>query len=316
MAVMNLSRLQDEAGNRVRNSAITDAQWTIWANQAQNEIVTKVDLAHLEYEATFSTVAARRLYYLDQFLPGAIMSVVDQTTDIVLSPIEEKVLENIDADKNDSGSPRNYTLPGTTQIEGQPSAASTLRVVSASASDTTQQVRIRGLVGGQLDTELLSLNGTSNVDGTLSFSEVISISKDANTSGRITVTDVTGGTTLAVIPRFKNASEYQKMGLWPVPNSVLTIMVRGLRRPMDFVNAQDVPDLPEAFHEIILIGMVQRGFMYLRNDKRADEMKAYFEEGIKNLKESQAAKFETIPRLRGRPTRFSISVGRLPVDFE
>lgn len=317
MAEMNLSRLQDEAGTRIRNSAITDAQWTIWLNEAQSEVASKVDLAHLEHETTFSTTSATRVYYLDEFLPNSILSVVDQTNDQNLSIIDEKRIEVIDQDKDDSGSPVYYSLLGSSGVEGQPSAASTITIVSASASDTTQRVRIRGIVSSVQNYELLSLNGVTSVAGSLSFSSVTSITKDAVTVGRIQVTSTTGSTTLALIPRARFSVEYQKIGLWPVPNATLTIMVRGLRRPLDLVNAEDIPDLPETFHELVLIGALSRGHQYLYDFQRSNELVALFNAKIEDLKKKQANKFEMIHRLDGRPpTQIrKRTYGRLPPDY-
>lgn len=317
MAEMNLARLQDEAGTRIRNSAITDAQWNVWLNDAQSEIASKIDLAHLEHETTFATVSATRVYYLDEFLPNSILSVVDQTNNQNLSIIDEKRIELIDQDKDDSGSPFHYSLLGTSNVEGQPSSASVVTVSSASASDTTQRVRIRGLVSSVANYELLSLNGTSSVAGTLSFSSVTHITKDAVTVGRISATSNAAAVTLALIPRARFSVEYQKIGLWPVPSGAYTIMVRGLRRPLDLVNSEDIPDLPELFHELVLIGALIRGHQFLYDFQRSNELQALFNLRIEDLKKKQANKFEMINRLDGRPPKIlrTRTYGRLPPEY-
>ena len=56
----------------------------------------------------------------------------------------------------------------------QPASPSILTVASASTSDTTQQIIIYGLVSGSPQSETLALNGTTSVEGTLSFSKIFS----------------------------------------------------------------------------------------------------------------------------------------------
>ena len=75
----------------------------------------------------------------------------------------------------------------------QPEPASILTVASASSADTTQQVIIYGLAsGGSPQSETLLLNGTSSVEGTLSFSKIFGARIVGVTSGAVTVKDAAG----------------------------------------------------------------------------------------------------------------------------
>lgn len=77
----------------------------------------------------------------------------------------------------------------------QPSGATTVDVVSDSANDTTQSVTIENEDAGT--TETLALNGTTEVNGATSFSDIDSISLDAECEGTVTVS--IGGTTICTI---------------------------------------------------------------------------------------------------------------------
>jgi hypothetical protein len=316
MAATNLSRLRSEAASRVRNSGITDAQWNIWANHTQDYICGNVDFPHLIHRVPLSTVDSQRVYFMDDFIPGTIDSIVDETNSQVLVQEDEETLLIWDNERDDTGSVTHYSLDGVTNYEDQPSAASTIDIVSSSASDTTQKVRIKGVVGGAINYELLTLNGTSTVTGTLSFSEVLQITKDNTTVGAITVSDTTGSDTLALIPRFRYASEYQRINFYPVPDGVATLSVRGYRRPLDLINDEDIPDLPENFHELVILGMQARAHEYLFDFKRSNELMTIMDARIDKFVRQSSNRIAKITRIKGRPRSMSIEVGRFPPEYE
>lgn len=77
----------------------------------------------------------------------------------------------------------------------QPDTAATVTVVSTSASDTTQSVTIES--EGAAESETLSLNGTTEVDGATSFSDIDAIYLDADMVGDLVVS--IGGTEICRI---------------------------------------------------------------------------------------------------------------------
>lgn len=278
---MNLDRLLSEAGQRLRNQGISDAQLTIWANNAVEEIASRARFTHLFSDEEVTTEANLRTYYLRDIMHGQITLIVDETSEQEVYPKDERELIRMDLNRDDTGDPCYYSVTGVEQFERQLSSASTITVVSSDSGDTTQKVRIRGVVGGAEDYELLSLNGATNVTGTKSFTEIRGISKDAVTDGKVTVTD--GTNTLAVIPRSRFSQEYQEFNLTPVPDAAYSLRVFGYRRPMDMVNDEDVPEIPESFHELILMGIQKRGHEYLYDFNRANELMAIMLQKEKDL---------------------------------
>lgn len=73
---------------------------------------------------------------------------------------------------------------------GQPDAGTTLEVVSSSADDTTQTLTIEDEGAGT--TEDVSLNGTTTVTTTETFSDIDALELDAETTGDVTVSDGSG----------------------------------------------------------------------------------------------------------------------------
>lgn len=314
MPVYNLARLQDEAATRVRNSAISDAQWTIWANAAQAEVASKIDLPSLSYSVALSTVDGTRSYYLDEFLPGSIVKIVDETNERDLIEVDDTDLVRKDLDRDEEGAPTHYSCDGIFTVEAQPSAATVVSAVSASASDTTQKVMVRGLVSGALDYELITLTGTTQVSTTKQFSELFQVSKDAVTVGKITVKSATQ--TFSVIPRAELATEYLRINCYPVPDAVYTMRSYGYRRPMELVSSEDFSELPVDFHELIVFGMQKRAHDSLYDFDRGDKLQAYIDYKIRELVNYASRKANYVPRLKGRPRRDVVSVGRFPSEFE
>ena|SRR5690606_35710101 len=57
--------------------------------------------------------------------------------------------------------------------------------------------------------------------------------------------------------------------LWPRPDQEYSITVRYEKSLSDLINANDEPDLPRSWHEIILLGAVFRGFLEFGDNNRA-----------------------------------------------
>lgn len=76
-------------------------------------------------------------------------------------------------------------------------APGVLDVVSSAGGDTTQSLTVYGLDGGgAVISETIALNGTTNVQGLVSFTKVIACRLDAATAGTVTVSDFPISTTL------------------------------------------------------------------------------------------------------------------------
>lgn len=86
------------------------------------------------------------------------------------------------------------------EITAQILATGVVRVVSASAADTTQQVVVYGLdASDAAQRETINLNGTSTVDGLLPFSKVYGARVVGTTAGIVTLSDAVLPTTILTI---------------------------------------------------------------------------------------------------------------------
>lgn len=281
---LNLTHLRDELANRVKHADFSTTRKDYFINGSQDDIALDIDCDHLQQTETFTSVSGTAAYNL-QYDFNKILSVVDTSNDIDLIVVTKAELEEVDPALDDSGTPYYFSIDGISWVYTQPSSASAITVVSSSASDTSQKVRLSGLVNSIEDTELLSLNGTTEVTGTKSFSRLDQVAKDETTTGNITVK--AGATTLVTIPSFKLAKQYQTITLWTKPSSALNYIVRGYRRPRPMVNIQDYPDYPEMFHELVLFGALIRANLDLFRLTVAKEIKLRYYDPMKETLQKQ-----------------------------
>lgn len=261
MAVLNLAMLRTELGQKIKKTNIATARVDRWLNMGVDDVIRALDADHLVTETTITTASGIRLYFVPDCLPNGIISVVDTTNDIILSKIDEEDVERIDPDRNDSGNARFYNGFGFTEYEGVPLSASTVDIVSASASDTTQQVRISGLINNVLDDELITLNGTTVATGSSLFSAIYGVRKTATTLGRVTVNvNDASNTVIAYIAPDALIRQYQPFRVWNVPDAADSLRVRFYRQARPMINVEDVPDVSShEFHELVLIAAAIRG---------------------------------------------------------
>jgi hypothetical protein len=104
----------------------------------------------------------------------------------------------------------------------------TLIVDSSSTADTTQSVVIYGLsAAGAYQTETLALNGTTDVNGTLTFSKVIGARVIGTTIGTVTITDTNPTAVLAIAPGLNGSKGLANCATNYVSNSKVTLVSDG-----------------------------------------------------------------------------------------
>lgn len=319
MPFLRLTDLRTELALRLRQPALSSAQRDLWLNMAQDDIATYLDPAHLVIPFTFTTVSGTRKYFLDQIEYLKVLSLRDTSNVIDLDEATMQELECWDPDYSDTGTSRIYVLQGYEYVRAQPSTATTVSIVSSSAADTTQAVRINGLVSGAPTSESISLNGTTSAAGsttwdagTVNTLTIFSAVKNATTTGRVTVTS--GSDTLAIIPPSLFAEERQPIFLWPEPSAANTMRGHALRRPRKMVNAEDFPDYPPEWHELVVIGAAVKGHLSMFNFKAADEIyQKYFLPFVLRLTQQQSNfRGKHSPVINGTDPRLSNPLFNVP----
>lgn len=287
MARLSLADIRAEVKARVHDSTLTNAQVDRWANIAQDGIIRKIDPGWLEDTCTFSTVADQRKYFIEDVEFYKVKGMVDETSRWQLTQVAEKYIEETDPALIRKGRPYLYTMYGTQPFEADLPAANTITVVSSSAADTAQTVLIRGEdAAGTPIKEVLTLNGAVAVNGTTSFTKLTHISKSDATTGYVTVYSVDGlvTTTHVIIPADQLERHYQPIALYPIPTDVRTIRVRYIRQTKMLTEEEDTPDLPDMWHDLVMIGTLIQAHEYLYEFEKAVELKGQMAGMEQNLK--------------------------------
>ena len=255
MYTVNLGDIKSEVKGKIHNSSLNDIKLNRWANLAQDYVWTYADLKSAEYNSTFSCVANKEIYYIDANI-GRIKSMVNVTNEYPMTETSENTLNDIDPARTNTGTPAFYSLFGKSEVSAQPSIASQITIVSSSAADTTQSVRIIGLVSGVETAENKALNGIvpATTTATFAINGILGVRLSAACAGNITVS--AGAATLVIIPVGKLYKMYQPVKLAPIPSGTDSIRVCYIQGPRPMISDYDIPDLPPEFHSLVIMGTI------------------------------------------------------------
>lgn len=221
-----------------------------------------------------------------------VLNIDDAVNQRSIYDISARTFDTQYAGNTDTGDPYRAYILGKFGVERQPSSASAVTVVSDSASDsTTSFVTITGFVSGQLQQETLTLNGTSSVAGSKSFTSIERIVKHANSgitiAGTITATSNAGAITLCVIPPQYKSPTHLWFEFHPIPTSALTYTVRADMRKPDLIADSDWPDIDEDFHSMIVWGAGAQVLPNAGKGPQADRMAADYQRSMGNISGSE-----------------------------
>jgi len=212
----------------------------------------------------------------------------------------ERDILNIDPDLSDTGSPDVYSIVGYAEVQAQFDGASTIKVVSSSASDITQTVRIRGLVSGIETTEAITLVGTTPATSTNTYdaNQDLLVRLSDACVGNVTVTDTEDSGTLAVIPVGWLRRPMMKIAFYPVPSATDTMKVLIYRNPYYLTDDEDTPDLPSGWENLVLTGALIEAHRYAYEFDVADKMEASFARDVNQLTKQQGDSRNTNRNIR------------------
>lgn len=199
---------------------------------------------------TFDTVASQEAYLLPR-LVGEVYGLKSSASPYSMSVIREDDFDKYVPNPTSEGNPQFARLFEMVGVDEQPSSASIVTVVSSSTSDTTQKVLVKGLVGSYLDTEELSLNGTTAVNGAKSFSAIYAVTKSAETVGRVSLTSNAGGVTNVVLGTQDRTVRMRKLRLYPIPSAAVTISVKNFGLPPALTQAYEDTEIPNRWDYVI-----------------------------------------------------------------
>lgn len=246
--MLNFDGLKTESGallERSDNAILTKLGYFL--NDGYRYIAGYRPWAALLRQQTFDSVAD-----LDYFITGAevdqVIDISQRSTPIVLALQRYYALlsKNFDAMSLAAGNPITASPMGDIGIMAALAADGKISVVSDSALDTTQKVRIQGYSANLVPiTELVTLTGTSAATTTATFSSKEGFeprfAKDGDTVGTITIS--AGSVTIGRIAPLEKDVRYKKWKVWPAFQSSITMYLTFKKRITALVNAEDMPEL-------------------------------------------------------------------------
>lgn len=175
--------------------------------------------------------------------------ILDSNKDLLLASTPSMFFKrNFDILDN-SSNPFQFTIIGTSPFKRPITTAETLVFVSSDAADTTPIVQVWGLVNGEEINESITMNGTTNVTSSNTFSRVTRIGtdtsvEDSSRAGNITVTGTTSSTEYAVIKAHEFDSRYQVLRLQDGASAGTTLSVFYKKKVQRLINDGDSLEIP------------------------------------------------------------------------
>lgn len=253
-------------------------------NLTLKKFYLKLDLRTELTSATLSTVASTANYYLDSRVMK-LLNMVETTDQDLLEYMtrEQFELRYPYPASTETGQPTTYVDLGKVKCSTQPTSASTLSVVSSSASDiTSYYVLVKGISSGRLVKERLLLTGATPVVSTNSYTEVLSITKDA-TNGTVTVTSNSGVVTnITLLPTDKER-EFFKIRLYPLPDDAYTIAYSFYPLPEELTYDEESVPLPDTAVEAFINECIST-LLFQQGDKK---FTAWSSKGIDSILDTE-----------------------------
>jgi hypothetical protein len=259
----------------VATDAAVIARIKRYVNEGHGKILRRPDFKTLRNGTlNFTSVASQAEYGFAQAF-DLINTITQISNDRYLNVRTLDWLRQIDPGQRMSGTPTDYVDCGWQPVFREPDSTG-LWIASSAAGDTTQTVRIRGIrANGDVQQNVnTTLTGTTRaaVGGGSALTDYVWIEAftlSAAAVGVVSLYDAAAaGNELARIPIGLQSARWKIGRLWPTPSAALEYVVDGQLSVYTLVNDDDVPMLPERFHESLETYARMRWYRYLGDTDR------------------------------------------------
>ena len=263
---------------------------TAYLNKSHQAILREPSLLRLRdtlSPLTFASVASQAIYGLPSQL-ARVYAVSERDNDRDLQSMTLADLRAGDPGLTSSGTPWAFVPLGYGPTK-YAIATTGVWVASSDAADTTQVARVDGVRSGGLQTgdQTATLTGTTRVQ-IGSFTDYVDIQAiiiSAVGVGLISFYDASSsGNTLAEIPIGATSPRYFRVQLFPTPASAITYYVDGQLHIPSLAQTNDVPMLPEEFHDMLAAYARMREYERLGDDARMSNAGGEYELALSRLK--------------------------------
>jgi hypothetical protein len=201
-----------------------------------------------------------------------------------------------------TGSPFYYRLWEEEGVSTRLAEADTIDIISSSTSDTsTYKISIVGYnSNGYIQSEELNLNGTTLVNGTNTYvaNKPLRISKSAKTTGYITVTEHSGGTTLVVLGPEERTVRAKVIGIYPIVTTATSLYLEYYTRIRMLENDTDVPDIDEKWIWVVRLGTMAKVYQYQNKESLFNTTQAMYAAGVKSMIKADMQEPDYLPHFK------------------
>lgn len=198
---------------------------------------------------TFATVANQQTYTLDADFQR-LMYVKNLTTTVPMHEYTDQNMFKAGYDIGvDTDSATAYALWGHSEVQNQPTSGSVVRVTSSNSADNNvSSVTVRGDTATGVQTETILCSNS----GTISFTELLKITKSDSWGGTMTLTTNSAAVTNLTLASAEYGKSFQTFQLLAIPTAAETLEYRFYRQPSPLVANNDRPDYPAPFEELLV----------------------------------------------------------------
>lgn len=260
-----LSKLRADPVTVLSVDPTTDAfRAQIAVNRAVRRVWNHAKWTFRRKTLTFNTVSGQSDYVLDKSV-GQVYEVLSANQPYRMAMVSRFNLDKFDPQRTLTGDPQLAAISDSVPVIVQPAAASILQFVSDNVSDTTQSVFVRGVMNGEINIQQINLNGTTPVFTVTQFSSIISITKSAQTMGKVTCS--VGATTIVVIGGPEKTVYLRLLSLYPIPQATILMTVRHFGQSFNMVHAYDETGIPDDWDYVV----DQWAFLFSLQSKGQDQ---------------------------------------------
>ncbi len=260
--------------------AVTQNRLVDYLNEVQREILSKPGLRRLRDDVvTFSSVSGQSGYALPNV--AKVNRIFETTNDRLLHPLTLDQYRAISPDESAvTGVASAWVWTGYQPIALHPSNASSLFVVSSSASDTAITAYVEGeITGGYPRSASVTLTGTTAVNVSSAISTWVRVTKfylSAAPVGTVTLLEDSGaGTELARIQIGGTMQHYYTFRLYPQPSDAIVYTADVTLQITDLAQNTDEPRLPQDFHDLLIAGAMVKEYEKTADERLAVSMGRY-----------------------------------------
>ena len=238
----------------------------------------------LKRKTTFATVASTSDYVMERDI-HRIAFMRQTNSPIKLTKITDERFYRDLPNPTASGNPTIYREWEVDGVATRLAVADTINIVSSSTLDTSSfTVTVLGYVSGRLTSEVLTLNGTTTVEGTTTFdARELFISKSGKTTGNLTVTEDSGATTLVVLAPEDISPRFKVVTLYPTPSAAITIYVEYYKYMRELANDSDTPEFHPIYHHIVRLGTLAKVFQHLGKTPDFESTMAQYASAVRSM---------------------------------